>query len=363
MKIKYVGLILLCLFAMFTALSCKSTPEAETVVPPPPEAPAPTPERPSLTGLEAAEDRALAARKLVIDFEGDASFPEDWRAASSLLSEADRRKNTSNAEAVRESTARYVQAAEAFEKMSGKVIEKYYENKEAELIAARNAAINAGALELIPDFLFDADNTVAMAVQKYETKDFYSAKDTAIEALNMYQVLKIGLDAYAVREIIVGRGMERYDPRNVEIADDTMYAAADDYEARNLTGARDKVEAALLRYNLSLRTAWESYSADKGAEAADDRQLALNMRANVAVRSEFNAAQEVFDRANTAFRNQRYEDAARGFEDSISRFATVMAMTRVRRAAAEEALERANQVLAESDEIARNAEIILEGGE
>ena len=361
MKIKYVGLILLCLSVLFTALSCKSTPAAEPVVPPP-EA-AVVHEQPSLTDLEAAEDRALAARKLVSDFEGNVSFPEDWRAAGTLLSEAERRKNTANVEVIKESTERFVKAAEAFEGMSGKVLEKYYETKEAELIAARNAAINAGALELIPDLLEEADDTVALAVQKYEGKDYYSAKEAATEALNMYEVLKIGLDAYAIREIIVDRNMERYDPRNVEIADDTMYAAADDYAARNLTGARDKVEAAKLRYSLSLRTAWESYAADKGAEAADDRQLALNMRANVAVRHEFNSAQEGFDRANTAFRNQRFEDAARGYEDSIDRFATVIEMTRVRRAAAEEALERANRVLAESDEMARNAEIILEGGE
>jgi len=342
------------------AVSCKSTPAGETTAPPPEEAPA---EQPSLIDLEAAEDRALAARKLISDFNGESSYPDDWRSANALLSEADRRKSTSNIQDINESTARYIRAAEAFEGMSGKVLERYYEVKEEELIAARNLALDAGAEELIPELLDEADNTVFLAVAKYEARDFYGAKDAAADAITMYQIMKSGLDAYAVREAIAERNLEIYDPNNVELADDTLRAAASDYFSKDFAGARNKVDAAMLRYNLALKNAWEAYAADKGAEAADQRQLALDVRANIASRQEFNAAQDVFGRADSAFRAQRFDEAAIGFEDSIRQFTSVVAITRMKRATAEEALERANQMLNESDEIARNAEIILEGGE
>ena len=140
-------------------------------------------------------------------------------------------------------------------------------------------------------------------------------------------------------------------------------AAVSDYSDGYIAGARENVEAATLYYNQVLITAWSSYAADKGAEAAANRQTALGVRANVASRQEFNAAQDVYDKASRTFQDRRYEEAAIGFEDSISRFETAVVVTRQKRTAAEEALERANQMLADSDERARSAEIILEGGE
>jgi len=360
MKVKYAVWVLLGLLVLATAVSCKSSPPPEAVTPPPERD---APDQDSLNALEAAEDRALAAQKLISDFEGPSAFPEDWKAANSLLVDADRRKSTSTLQEVRESTDRYITAAKAYEGMTGEVLGLYYEARAEELMAARDAAVDAGAWELIPEYLEEADDTVANAVEKYEAGNYYVARDTATEALAMYQVLKLGLDAYDVRMAIADRNFEDYDPQNVELADDTLRDAALDYSANDLAGAKDKVNTAMLLYNQAMATAWESYAADKGAEAASDRQTALDMRANVAVRPEYNAAQDVYNRANSAFQEQKFDEAARGFEDSVRRFGMVIAETRIKRTAAEEALERANQKMAESDEKARNAEIILEGGE
>ena len=353
MKIKYAGLVLLCFLALVTAFSCKSTPAAETGG----ETIGPSDD------LEAAAARALAARKLVSDFEGSISYEEDWLAADALYDEAEQGKSTASAQETTESVKRYVAAAEAFEAMSEKVLEKYFENKEAELIAARDIAVEAGAEELVPDLLFDADTTVVRAFDEYEAKDYYKAKDSAFEALSMYQVLRSGLEAYALREVIMKRNLESYDPESIELADKTILAAISDYSARDIPGAKEKVDAAALRYNMVLNSAFESYAAGKGAEAAEVRQRALDVRANVAVRNEFNSAQEVYTRANAALKDQKYGEAALGYEDSIRRFTSAIENTLAKKTVAEEALEKANQVLAESDEIARNAEIILEGGE
>ena len=360
MKVKYAGLVLLGVLILTFAVSCKSAPPPE-VVPPPPEKE--VLDEASLKALEAAEDRALAAQKLISDFNGNTAFPDDWKSATALLAEADRRKTTSTNQEIKDSTERYINAAKAFEGMTGKTMERYYGIREAALVSARNEAVAAGADELIPEFLGNADAKTASAVKKYEAADYYGARAEADNALTMYGLLKSGLEAYDIRYALAERNFEEYDPVNIAKADDTLRDAANAYTAGDFKTTKEKIEAAKAAYTESTKIAWLSFAAEKGAEAADGRQMALNERANVASRQEFNAAQDMFNRANAAFRDQRFNEAASGFEESIKRFEAVVIATRLKRAAAEQALEKANQKMAESDEKARSAEIILEGGE
>ena len=427
MKSKSVWWVLLGLLLLFTAVACKSTPpQAE---PTPPQGAAQDndsapPDQAALNDLNDAASRALAARKFVMDFDGPALFPSDWQSADSLYTQAEQQKRNSTRRETRESIDRYNNAANAFEAMKDKTLAQYYSNKEKELTDARDAAVRAGVGDLAPDYLLDADNTVADAVARYQGRDYYAAKDTAEEALSkytllaygadvyyvrvdvvdagaeelvpdlldkadnagldaidkyiaknytgaknsaanaesMYGNLKAGLAAYKVREEIANRDFEVYDPQNIELADDTLRSAADDYNAGNFSAAKDKADAALVRYNLALRTAWESYSAEKGADASTERQKALDAKANVAVRDDFNSAQAIYVRANSAFQAGDHEGAANLYLQCQSMFTDTARTALQKRQAADAALNRANQKLTESDETARNAEVILEGG-
>ena len=369
MRCKLVIVLLLCLAALFTAVSCKSTPP-----PPPPQAQVPDssaplpsgddgpPDQALINGLNAAIERANAARKLDMDFDAPTLFPPDWQSADSLFSQAEQMKSSSTIRDTRDSTARYTRAAEALEALADKTLAKNYQDMEEQLTYVRNNIIAAHGQELIPDLLLDADNVTADADAKYQAKDYYAAKDSAQNALQMYTVLKVGLDAYAVREQITGRGFEVYDPLNIEQADAILQSAASDYSSKNISAANDKVDESLLRYNLALQTAWESYAAEKGAASSTERQNALNYRANVAVRQEYNEAQAIHTRANTAFQAARHEEAATLFEESESMFEVIAQVAQEKQRAAQAALNRASQKMSESDEAARRAEVILEGG-
>jgi hypothetical protein len=226
----------------------------------------------------------------------------------------------------------------------------------------REDAVNARAEELIPQLLEDADNTGLDAIDQYFAKNYAAAKNTAGEAQSMYGVLLSGLGAYKVREEIEARNFLVYDLINIERADNTLWAAAGDYNAGNFSSAGDKCGQALFRYNTALRTGWEGYAAVKGADASAERQRALNSRANVAVRQEFNETQGILNRANAVFQGQRYEEAAMLYEDCISNFEVIARLALEKQRAAEEALRVANQRMAKSDETAKAAEVILEGG-
>ena len=367
MKRKFTMSVLLGLAVLFLTVACKSSPPSpepeKAVLVPSPGVTDPNsapPDQALLRTLDEAIKRTDNARKLVIDFNGPAYFPPEWQSAEALRSQAEQQKRTSTVLETRDSIALYNKAADAYEALVGKTVAKYRDDIIDEGLTARYAAVRAE--ELIPDFITKADNTALGADEKYKAKDYYGARDDARNAITMYGLLKAGLDAYKVREEIANRDFEIYDPVNIEFADGRLESAASDYTAGNFDASRDKIEEAALRYNLALKTAWESFAADKGADASNVRQQALDLKANVAVRQEFNSAQAVFTNANTAFSSQKHEDAAKLFAESSYMFDAVIKVAMKKRLAAEEALEKANQKIAESDETAKNAERILEGG-
>ena len=371
MKLKFITLVLsLCLLALFTAMSCSTAPAAGSTTPtegtappstPPPPAP-PSTDQASLNALTSAAARAEAARKLAGDFEGQSFFPEEWQSADSLYAQAEQQRNTSTTQNANDSAARYNLAADAFEALAQKALAAAYEHAEKELAAAREAAIAAGAAVLAPDFLLDADNKVAKALEQYQAKDYYAAKDSALDAYDMYTALKTALDAKKIRDEIAARKFEVYDPASVDSGDNTLNAALDDYKAGNFSAAKDKADEALALFSQVLKTAWESYATKLRADVVAERQKALDLKANVAVKQDFDAAESVYSQANLSFNARKHEDAGVLYEKCLPMFTAAAATALEKRLAAEEALRKANERVAASDEAARNAEIILEGG-
>jgi len=203
------------------------------------------------------------------------------------------------------------------------------------------------AEELVPDVLLYTDTVGLDAIEKWEAKDYNGARLGAAEALAMYSALKAARDAYDVREKIAERA-EEFFPDFLLQADSIALDAIDMWDAKDYSGARNAAS-----------TAWIMYL-NVGSSA--ERQMALGLKANTAVRQEFNSAEAVFNRANAAYRGQRYEEAAPLYEECLLLFRMASQLALEKQQAAEEALRRADQKAAESDEAARNADAILQGG-
>jgi len=486
MKKKLIWLILLSLAAVFIAVSCAGTPPpppppsaqtptegpspAPSPSPPPPAPPSSTaPDQSTLNSLNDAAARAAAARKLAGDFDAPTFFPSDWESAESLFNQAEQQRNTSTRDGAQDSIVRYTKAAEAYEALVAKTYAQYYQKKAGELNDARSAAINAGAGELVPGYLLDADNILDDAEVKYQAKDYSGAKAAADDALSMYFALRDGVTAYNVREEIA-ESAEELVPDYLQSVDTIGLDAIDKWDAKDYDGAkagadaalsmyttlRDGIEAYYLREEVAKRAEelvpeallqadtvgldaiakWdaEDYTGAKlGAEkaltmfaalkaardaydlrefilaraevlfpdflsqadnvgldaidmwiaedysnardtakvawitylvlgASTERQTAIDLKAHTAVRQEFNTAEALFNRANTAYNGQRYEEAVPLYEESLLIFRMTSQLVLERQRAAEEAIRRADRRAAESDETARNAELILQGG-
>jgi hypothetical protein len=366
----HIWWFLLGMLILTGALSCKNAPPPVEPAPPaeevpPAETPDPDkapPDRASLDALNAAADRAAEARQVVIDFNGPAAFPSDWQSAEAQYAQAEAGKDASTAKAARESASRYNAAASAFESLADKSIAQFARDLEAEVAAARDAAVKAGVESLAPGYLQSADDKALEAAAQYEAEDYYTARDSAYLARDMYGALKTGTDAYKVRQEIIDRNFVHYDPYNIGIADEIAVSGIADYEAEDIQAAQDKADEALFRYNLALRTGKESFAAEKAAAAAAERQKALDLKANVAVRQDFEAASSIYNRANNSFRAQNFDAAAELYEESRAMYEVISIVAMEKRRTAEEALRDAEKKMTESDTTAKNAELILEGG-
>jgi hypothetical protein len=356
------------------ALSCKSSPPpAEEPVPaPPPPAAAPEPARDpnseppdqaALASLEDAKTRAEAARTRAYDFDGPLYYAQDWEAAESQYVLAGDQEKTATLGDVRESMALYNNAADAFDAVFDKALPQYAQLREDTVVAARAAAIKAGIAEASPDRLEAADERTAEALRLYEEeKDYYSAATVVLQAIDMYRALKTGTEAYHTRLEIEDRNFGAYDADNYALADTIGLKALDAYDSSIVEEALVNAEEALLRYDMVLNKAWELYAGERRAAAGTERQAALGLKADVAVKNDYAAAQAVYSRAETLFRSSGYAEASDLYSEAEVLFVAAYGIAAEKRRLAEEAIRTAEAKAAASDEAARNAETILEGG-
>jgi hypothetical protein len=365
MKNRYKVVFLLLTPVLFVVFACKSAPKQTESSPPAVETPASvTPGAPAQTVLDALNQaiaRAENSRKKASDFESPSYFPSDWEAAEDQYNSAGKlARNT--VDEVQQATARYNRAADMYDDLFKKTVPLFAQAREDEIITARNEALAAGLSDTFPDYLLDVDRIVTQTLAQYEGEDYYAARDSAYAARDRYQALKIGADAYLKRQEIVERDFIAYDPENFDKADGIGRAALNDYQSGNIEQARNGAEEAELRYNLVLKTGWASYAADRGAAAGVERQKALDLKANVAVKEEFNAASDIYNRAGASLSAEKYEDAAVLYTQAETRFIVISQTAAEKRREAEDALKAAEQKMKESDETAKRAELILEGG-
>jgi hypothetical protein len=370
MKIKYLGLIFLALLIIFGAISCGSTPDEPEPPPqqqqqpaqPPAQAPdSASPDQASLNNLNTASQRAEAARKLVMDFNGPSLFPQDWASAESTYSRA-QGLGRATANAVSEAIPLYNSAASAYEALAEKTIPAYKQDLEDKIIAARDGAIIEGAAYYAPDYLLATDSVAIEALEQYEAKDYYNARDTGLLMLDAYNAMTVGLQAYKLRMDIEELGLYHYDSASLDAADAIGLSALEDYQNRDIASAASKADDVLARYEQSFAGTIQVFATDMGALATAERARAIDARANVAVKPEFDAAETIFIQGAIAANDKDYDLAARNYVQSRAMFIKVTEDALEKRRLADEAIREAEVRIAESDEAAYRADLLIRGG-
>jgi hypothetical protein len=319
------------------------------------------PDAAAVSALNDAKTRAENARKQAQYLDGQTYFPEDWDAAESQYRAAGEQE-ASTLGGAREAANKYNAAAGAYDDISRQAIPLYAQAREAEIVQARAGAVAAGIADISPERLAAADTMVRQAYELYQGEDYYSAAESAITAIDMYGALKTGAEGYTLWQEIETYGLGGYDSANYALAVETGLLAVDDYDGGRVEKAQVEGDAALARLKTVLAAGWESFAVERRDAANAERQAALDLKANVAVRNEFNAALAVYNQGETSFRTQRYDDAANLYVQSESMFTLTKNSAADKRRLAEEAIRAAEEKAAQSDITAQNAERIIEGG-
>jgi hypothetical protein len=301
------------------------------------------------------------ARKRASDFESPSYFPSDWEAAEAQRGAAAGLPTGADAE-IQAAVAAHNAAADTYDGLFNKAISLYARAREDEIIAARDELIATGVSDSFPEYLREVDDTAVSALNLYEQKDYYAARDTAAQALGMYQTLKLAADAWAARQEIVDRNFDARDSASFSRADEIGLAAVDAYTGGDIDSARKGAEDALRRYTQVLTAGWAAYANDMSAAARKARQDALDLKANVAVKDTFNEGDEVYRQAAIALNARHYQDAAGLYTRSEALFVVAGQSAAEKRRIAEQAIREAERKIEASDEAARQAEIILRGG-
>lgn len=320
------------------------------------------PDEAAETALAAAVARAEKSRKQAFDLEVPASFAEDWKRAEDLFMSGREKAQVKTQLSYTEAAKVYNDAADAYDGLARRALPLYAEARRQEIITARADAVKAGADQLLPEQLAAADTVADTAQAEFDAGNYYTAAANAQEARSRYLILKTGLDAYNIQQEIDRRDFAQYDAGNYSLAQQKLLAAQEAYDTGDIQVAQNNAEEALLRFRLALNKGREMNASGKSQSALAERQAAQDLKANVAVKSDFERAQTIFAEAEASFKAENYDEAADLYVQAEFLFAEVKNVAAEKRAKALEAMQAAQQKITATEDAAKKADTVLEGG-
>jgi hypothetical protein len=381
MKRKPFSGMVMGILVSLTILSCGGAPppvETPPVAQPEPVQPAvdpdlASPDQAAIDNLNSALAQADLSRKRAQDIAAPGYLPKEWGLAEGQYTEARGNARDATLGDVKRTIASYEAAAETYDNLARQCIPLYYEDLSGEILQAREGAIDAGIRELSPDRLEAADLRIDEALDRYDAgnasgtnneaaEHYYAAAESAFDALDRYIALVVGIQAYRLEEEVQERGFGGYAPEQYAFARETMDSAIAAYDDGDTATAGTQAEEALIRYTQVMNEGWIGYTGELKLSAEAERRNALNAKANVAVKREFDNADGLYTRANTAYNAGDYEVSAEYFSRSIPLFSNSIKTAEQKRIEAEEAIRTAEIRIGQSEETAREAETVLQGG-
>lgn len=302
--------------------------------------------------VSAAAAKAEEMHKKAIDFESPSYFPAEWEAAEAHYTDAGEKKTVDA----------YNTATNALESAFKLAIPLYKQAREDEIMALRNNLVAGGVKDNLPEYFSQADKTALSALDQYDARDYYTARDTAAKALTMYQAMTSIYNAWLVRHEIEEREFQSYDQDNFNGAGELFTKAVDAYKAENYASVGGNADEALKQYNAVLAAAWAAYAEQCSSKAEAERKTALDIKANIAVKDLFTEADSHYKTAVDIFASKDYEEAANHFIDSEALFIKAHESAMEKRKRAADLIKQAKEKIEESEETARQAEITIKGG-
>ncbi|MDR3170791.1 MAG: hypothetical protein LBU17_04090 [Treponema sp.] len=350
-------------------ISCKSTPPPITESPPAEQTDtsttaANTASQPvddaTRQALAAAKEKADKLRTLILDFEGPTYYPGECETAESHYNQA-QALNPASAADYKKAMEQYTALANEYTALSEKVLPRYVEARKEALQSARDKAIAAGAGDALAEQVAQADETVNEGLKLVEAQDYYGAADVFDDAQNRYGFIETEATCQGIRSEIETYKLNTYDPDTFAAAEQAMQTALAAYNEANIPAAQHAAEEALPQYQTVAATGWEALAAERRRRANAERTKALDIKAHIAMKDDYGAADTVYSQGEEAFSMKDFKQAVERFTPAETMFTAVYKTTAEKRKTADNAIQVADKKIADTRERAKNAQVKLAG--
>jgi hypothetical protein len=370
MKRSISSLALVAAIVAILATSCATKPKVppqEPAQPEPTVQPAPQPAASvSQEELDALLAKAQGLKKQAFDRGLADVLPDDYAAANAALAGGKEAYDAKDGPAAKD---KLTTAVKLFTDLNEKGLVELASIRKKNADDMRKSAIAAGAESAAADRLAPGDEALAAAAAS-DAKDYEAAIASYERARALYELAYKRSVAKGLRERIEDSDYAAWDQGNYAkaeeryAAEEALFASLGDQgqaaspatDPKPLSQGIDALDEAVLRYNLVIQKGREG-----GATARKDKADAIKLqseeiKAQVAVKAEYDAALALYKEAQYAMAAGEYEDAAAKFDEAAAAFEKVYALAADKRAKAEAAMKAAEEAAAESLRKAQDAD-------
>lgn len=373
MKRSVSSLALVAAIVAILAASCATKPKVTPQEPAQPE-PAVQPAAPSVSQeeLDALLAKAQALRKQAFDRGLADVLPDDYAAANAALTGGKEAYDAKDGPVAKD---RLDTAIGLFTDLNERGLVELASIGKKNAEDMRKNAVEAGAETAAADRLAPGDEALDAASSASDANDYEAAIASYGRARALYELAWKRSIATGLRERIetsayaawdqgnYGKAEERYAAEEALFASlgDPGQAASPATDPKPIAQGIDALDEAVLRYNLVIQKGREG-----GAAAHRDKTDAIKLqsegiKAQVAVKDEYDAALSLYKDAQLAMAAGEYEDAAAKFDEATSAFEKAYALAADKRAKAEAAMKAAEEAAAESLKKAQDADSVVGG--
>jgi len=339
-------------------------PVAEPQAPPEPVA-EPVQEAPAVSQaeLDSLLEQAKELKKKSFDLKLFELLPEDYKAAEGSYALAFEAYNaaTKDPKEGPAAKAKLEACIAAYEDLLARGIVQLAEAKRGQADAMKAASLKVGADAKAVERFDEADMAYVLGQARMNNGDSEGAIEAFERARLYYELAYKRSVASDLRDEISVQDYEAWDSGNYQLAEN-KYAAEEGLWAsgRDREAGVDMLDEAILRFNLVIQKGRQSVASGVKVKTDDSKQRAEEIKANVAVKDEYNAALELYKEGTERLSVGDYEEATAILGEANYGFEAAYESAADKRATALAAMAAAEAAAADSARKAEEADKIVE---
>jgi hypothetical protein len=359
-------LVLASAIAILASCATKpKTPVPESAVPPAATSQQPASKPQAAPAISQDElDKLLAEakelKKKAFDLKLFEVLPDDYKAAEALYAKGAQSYAAKDAPAAKEGLG---SAIAAYKDLISRGIVDIAAAKRKEAEDMRSIASKAGADASQSERFGAGDDSFQAAATLVDDSKFEEAIPDFETAKLYFELAWKRAVASDLRQTIDDKDYAKWDSGNFQLADNKFQAEEGFWATENATSraaGADALEEAILRFNLVIQKGREMAVSTIKAKTDESKQRAEDIKANVAVKDEYEAAQALYNEGSSNLAAKEYEAAGDAFDRSGAGFDEAYQAAAVKKANADKAMKAADEATAESLRKAQEADPLLQ---